>query len=51
MINRLVEAQAAATNSETVSDLLDKMTRYATDHLKSEEKMMAEYGYPQLERQ
>jgi hemerythrin len=50
MINRLVEAQEAATNSETVSDLLDKMTRYAADHLKAEEKMMAEHGYPQLEQ-
>ena len=50
MINRLIEAQEAATNSGTVSDLLDKMTGYAKDHLKSEEKMMAEHGYPQLEQ-
>lgn len=28
MINRLVEAQEAATNSETVSDLLDKMMKF-----------------------
>jgi hemerythrin len=26
------------------------MTIYATDHLKAEEKMMAEYSYPQLEQ-
>jgi hemerythrin len=48
MINRLIDVQAEATNSEAVSDLLDRMTRYARDHLKAEEQMMAEHGYPQL---
>jgi hemerythrin len=32
MINRLIDAQEAATNSVVVSDLLDRMTRYARDH-------------------
>ena len=50
MINRLIDAQETATNSDVVSDLLDRMTRYARDHLKAEEKMLAEHGYPQLEQ-
>ena len=50
MINRLIDTQEAVTNSEVVSDLLDRMTRYARDHLKAEELMMAEHGYPQLEQ-
>jgi hemerythrin len=49
MINRLIDAQEAETNSQTVSDLLDKMTRYAGEHLKAEEKMMAAHGYPLFE--
>jgi hemerythrin len=48
MINRLIDVQAAS-QSETVSDLLDRMTRYAQDHLKAEEKMMVEHDYPDYE--
>ena len=32
MISRLIDAQEAVTNSVVVSDLLDRMTRYARDH-------------------
>jgi hemerythrin len=48
MINRLIDARHAGTKSETVSDLLSKMTVYAQQHLKAEEKMMVDYGYPQM---
>jgi hemerythrin len=50
MINRLIDAREAATNARVVSDLLDRMTRYAGEHLKAEEQMLAEYGYPQFEQ-
>lgn len=50
MINRLIDSQEALTDSEVVSDLLDRMTRYTRDHLKKEELMMAEHGYPQFEQ-
>jgi hemerythrin len=50
MINRLIDQQEAATNSDVVSELLDRMTRYSRDHLKAEEKMMTEYGYPQFDQ-
>jgi hemerythrin len=50
MINRLINAQQVTTDSEIISDLLSRMTAYAQEHLKAEEKLMAEYGYPQLEQ-
>jgi hemerythrin len=50
MINRLIDTQNSATDSETISDLLSRMTRYAQQHLKTEEKLMVEYGYPLYEQ-
>ena len=50
MINRLIDAQNVATDSATVSDLLSRMTSYAQEHLKAEEKLMATHGYPQYEQ-
>jgi hemerythrin len=47
MINRLIDAQSSAAAAETISDLLSRMTDYAREHLKAEEKLMAEHGYPQ----
>ncbi len=38
------------TKSKAVSDVLKGMTRFAQEHFKSEEKLMIEYGYPQLEQ-
>jgi hemerythrin len=48
MINRLVKANEATTSSEIISDLITQMTQYAQEHLKTEENLMAEYGYPLL---
>jgi len=38
-------------HSETVSDTLMAMTRYAQAHFKTEERLMETYGYPGLEEQ
>ena len=49
MLNRLIRDPDATTNSETVSDLLTDLTRYAQEHFNAEEDRMTEYGYPALE--
>jgi hemerythrin len=49
MINRLVKESQATTQSETVSDLLTEMTKYAQEHFATEEDLMQQYNYPDLE--
>lgn len=48
MINRLIEAPGATVRSETISDLLGDLTRYAREHFRTEEQLMEEHGYPDL---
>ena len=49
MLNKIRRDPAATTHSETVSDVLTDMTRYAREHFKSEEDLMTEHDYPYLE--
>lgn len=49
MLNRLLSASGITTDSETVSDLLTEMTRYAQEHFTAEERFLKEHGYPDLE--
>jgi len=52
LLNRLILAQGTInTHSETISDILMAMTRYAQAHFKSEERLMEAYGFPDLEDQ
>jgi hemerythrin-like metal-binding protein/PAS domain S-box-containing protein/putative nucleotidyltransferase with HDIG domain len=52
MLNRLIATQGTiTTHSETISDILLAMTRYAQTHFKTEERLMEAYGYPGLEEQ
>jgi hemerythrin-like metal-binding protein len=51
MINRLIRDPSAETRSETISDLLTEMTRYAQKHFQAEETLMSEHGYPGLDSQ
>ena len=52
MLNRLISTQGTInTHSETISDILMEMTRYAQVHFKAEERLMEIYGYPGLEKQ
>ena len=49
MINSLFEAPDVAADSETISDLLTDMKEYTSYHFGSEERYMAECGYPDIE--
>jgi hemerythrin len=50
VLNRLLSTpEAIDTRSETISDTLLAMTRYAQEHFKTEENLMKAYGYPGLE--
>ena len=52
MLNRLIsKRETTDTHSETISDMLLAMTRYAQKHFKTEENLMEAYGYPGLEEQ
>ena len=52
LLNILISTQGTInTHSETVSDTLMAMTRYAQTHFKTEERLMEAYGYPGLEDQ
>lgn len=51
MVNRLLASPEARADSETISDLLGNMTSYAREHFQTEEELMRQHGYPQLEEQ
>jgi len=52
LLNLLISTQGTATTrSETISDTLMAMTRYAQAHFKAEESLMEAYDYPGLEEQ
>jgi hemerythrin-like metal-binding protein len=50
MLNRLIEAKEATTDSELVSDVITQMTKYAEDHFKFEEDLLAKFGFPLLDQ-
>ena len=52
MLNRLLSPRETIdTHSETISETLLAMTRYAQGHFKTEESLMEAYGYPDLQEQ
>ncbi len=51
MINLLISDPGATVRSETISELLDRLTKYADDHFRAEEELLEEHGYPGLARQ
>jgi len=51
VINRLISDHGAMVRSETISEVLDALTKYASDHFRAEEQLLEEYGYPDLVRQ
>jgi len=52
LLNKLIATRRTiGPRSETVSDTLLAMTRYAQAHFKTEERLMEAYGYPGLEAQ
>lgn len=48
MINRLIDYQNAATGSEAISELISEMIKYAQEHFRYEEDLMAESEFPLL---
>lgn len=51
MINKLIKEQKTLTDPKTIAELLTGMTDYALEHFRSEEYLMAEYGYDQKDQQ
>ena len=51
MINMLISDPGATVYSETVSELLDKLTKYSREHFKTEENLLSKHEYPDLSSQ
>lgn len=45
-LNKLIEMENTDVDSEIISDTLSEMTKYASEHFESEEKLLIEYHYP-----
>ena len=51
IINKLIEQRSAASpDSKLVSETLTEMLNYAKEHFATEEELMQEYGYPEIEQ-
>jgi hemerythrin len=48
-VNRLIEASRARRSKEEVHHLLEFLGSYVVEHFESEERTMAECGYPRIE--
>ncbi len=48
MINQLLRDPAANVSSETVSEILTKITKYSQEHFATEEEILEQHGYPEL---
>lgn len=51
VINRRIASRDPSPHSETVSDALDQLTRFANRHFKDEEAFLTERGYSALQEQ
>ena len=51
IIRQIFIASNKGANRKKISRLLDKLLRYAQHHFKTEEQLMARYGYPKLAEQ
>ena len=49
MINLLVSDSNTTVYSETISELLTRLTRYAKEHFRDEEFLLEEHRYPDLD--
>jgi hemerythrin-like metal-binding protein len=46
LVNELLENHDSPATSEPIADILERMTKYADYHFRTEERIMMEYGYP-----
>jgi hemerythrin-like metal-binding protein len=51
VINRMLASRETSPHSETVSDALDELSRFADRHFKAEEAFLTERNYSALEEQ
>ena len=51
MINTLISDREATVRSETISEMLDGLTKYAMNHFREEEQLLEEHEYPDLASQ
>ncbi len=49
-INKLIENPDSSVNSEIVSEVLNELRQYASEHFELEEMILEEIGYPDFER-
>ena len=50
LVNRLHDATSQGLGKDVVGDILKDLIGYTTDHLRKEEEIMAQAGFPNLER-
>ena len=49
IINKLIDHSGTSKDPELVSETLTEMLNYAKEHFTTEEELMQEYGYPEME--
>ena len=49
IINKLIDHSGASKDSGLVTETLTEMLNYAKEHFTTEEELMQEYGYPEIE--
>lgn len=49
LMNRLIAVQEEETSDEEIADILGAMTNYLGYHFDTEEQLMIDHGYPELE--
>ena len=49
IINKLIDHSGTSKDPGLVSETLTEMLNYAKEHFKTEEELMQEYGYPEIE--
>ena len=49
LINKLIERPVSSDDSGLVSEILTEMINYAREHFTTEETLMQQYGFPQIE--
>ena len=49
LMNHLIEIQDQTTSVAEVAEILGALTNYVGEHFDTEEQMMIDYGYPELE--
>jgi len=48
IINKLIERPVCSDDTELVSDILNEMINYAREHFTTEEMLMSQYDYPDI---